>query len=228
MTSFEPVRAAAMLMVFVVGASLVLASCTKGSDPVSGSTTDEAFESPVEMVAMPPKFARKCRSEAPLAPACPARVPRSNPRSLNRPYARKDGPDKFLRKTYLFDLSYEAPTARLSRRSAPPDVLHMYVISSPDLDHLFGAFKWPTELVGEPTVRPPKERRQPMLLDRPTWAGRSGELVLAPAYPFGGMNGEHLIFRWSEDETEYAITLHSWLPFTETIGTLRAIVESVP
>lgn len=59
-------------------------------------------------------------------------------------------------------------------------------------------------------------------------AGKAGELVLAPPFPLGGMNGNHLAFRWRASGREHAVTPHGWEPFLETVGTLRSIVRSIP
>jgi hypothetical protein len=72
------------------------------------------------------------------------------------------------------------------------------------------------------------QRKRAVYLGRVRWAGRAGELVLAPPFPLGGMNGNHLAFRWRARGREHAVTLHGWEPFLETVGTLRAIARSTP
>lgn len=59
-----------------------------------------------------------------------------------------------------------------------------------------------------------------------TWGVKTGTLVLAPSYPGGGEQADHLIFRWRANATEYAIGLHAWEPLTQAAATLRAIVRS--
>jgi hypothetical protein len=53
-------------------------------------------------------------------------------------------------------------------------------------------------------------------------------LVLAPPFPVGGIDGDHLVFRWEDSELQYAISLHAWLPLAEVEATLKAIVVSSP
>jgi hypothetical protein len=60
------------------------------------------------------------------------------------------------------------------------------------------------------------------------WGTRDGTLVLAPSFPVGGIDGDHLIFRWQQDDTEYAVSLHAWKPLEGASATLRSIVESIP
>jgi hypothetical protein len=55
-----------------------------------------------------------------------------------------------------------------------------------------------------------------------------GSLILAPPYLYGGMAGNHLIFRWNEGGRSYAVSIHAWEPFLATVETLRRIVQSIP
>jgi hypothetical protein len=66
-----------------------------------------------------------------------------------------------------------------------------------------------------------------MYLGTRTWGRKTGVLVLAPPEPFGGESANHLIFRWRDGNTEYALSLHSWEPFTETATILSAVVRSI-
>jgi hypothetical protein len=69
-------------------------------------------------------------------------------------------------------------------------------------------------------------RRKLVFLGRATWGGHEGVLVLAPPYPLGGLQSNHLIFSWAGGSK--AVSLHGWEPFTEVPGVLRAVVESIP
>lgn len=45
----------------------------------------------------------------------------------------------------------------------------------------------------------------------------------------GGIVGNHLIFWWrSGHRHAYAVTLHAWEPFPETVAVLKRIVRSIP
>ena len=68
---------------------------------------------------------------------------------------------------------------------------------------------------------------RPVGLGSVTWAGKHGSLALAPPFPTGGSQGNHLIFRWREAGATYFLGLHAWEPFLETVSTLRRIVGSI-
>jgi hypothetical protein len=44
----------------------------------------------------------------------------------------------------------------------------------------------------------------------------------------GGIVGDHLVYWWRSYHRTYAVTLHAWEPFEETVAVLRRIVRSVP
>ena len=60
-----------------------------------------------------------------------------------------------------------------------------------------------------------------------TWGGRRGSVVLAPDFPAGGEQGNHLIFRWRKGNTELALGLHGWEPLSRAFATLHQMVVSV-
>jgi hypothetical protein len=85
-------------------------------------------------------------------------------------------------------------------------------------------FDWPS---AETTLRNGlmKERRTAaLLLGEAEWAGRRGQVVLAPPYGLGGLMGDHLIFRWQSGAREYALGLHAWEPLIEAVASLRSVV----
>lgn len=198
------------------------------SEATNGGAEKTPPPAPVAMEAMPARFAKKCRAQAAVAPACPARLPVPAEDPSSPPMARWYGPGELAPDASFFFVQWGAPSVKISGKSAPPEVLHLIVAGSPSLDALYDAFAWPTRLDEDPTAPPDKNRRKALLLGRPTWGGRSGDLVLAPAYPFGGQDGEHLIFRWKDGDMERSISLHAWLPIEDAMDTTRAIVESVP
>jgi hypothetical protein len=60
-----------------------------------------------------------------------------------------------------------------------------------------------------------------------TWGGRKGSVVLAPDFPAGGEQGNHLIFRWRKSGTDFALGLHGWEPLSRSFATLRQMVISI-
>ena len=54
------------------------------------------------------------------------------------------------------------------------------------------------------------------------WRGHHGSLVLGDCF------GNHLCYRWRQEGTNFQVDLHGWEPFTESVATLRRIVQSIP
>jgi hypothetical protein len=169
----------------------------------------------IAFMATPAAALRQCRSDVSLRPACPSRIPRV--RAL-RTYPRVvDG---------IFGLQLGGEIPDRPELQRPPHVLHIEVAIDrpPNLQ-----FKWPTTGAIKPHDGLLREaRRRPVYLGRARWAGKPGSVALAPAYPLGGSQGNHLIFRWREHGTWYVVGMHAWEPFTEALATLRRIVASLP
>jgi hypothetical protein len=72
-----------------------------------------------------------------------------------------------------------------------------------------------------------KKRTRAIFVGAYTWAGKSGTVVLAPTYPGGGEQGNHLIFRWHRSNVGCAVGLHGWEPLSQALATLRAMVRSI-
>jgi hypothetical protein len=73
-----------------------------------------------------------------------------------------------------------------------------------------------------------ERRTEGVVIARTTWGGLTGLLLLAPPYPFGGIHGDHLMFSWTTERTDYTVSLHAWKPLDQATVTLRQIVESIP
>jgi hypothetical protein len=181
--------------------------------------------SPVRMTATPAYILRVCRSSVLLHAACPRRLP----------YVAR------LRSQQAFDVvslcvagrpgclgihwdDLEIEASGIGDR--PPRFTHVSILAG-SLAKAF-PFAYP---VGGKRARLEnglfaRDRPRPIFFGAVVWGGRRGTLVLAPAYPVGGEEGDHLIFRWRRGATGYAIGLHAWEPLTRAEATLRAIVES--
>jgi hypothetical protein len=83
----------------------------------------------------------------------------------------------------------------------------------------------PNQVIPEADLGQRRERA--LLLARPRWTETTGILLLAPPYPRGGINGDHLVYVWRDDGVAYALSLHAWRPLREATATLRAVVESI-
>jgi hypothetical protein len=173
---------------------------------------------PLELITMPPAALARCRSSKRLRPACPTRIPRV---SEGRTYPRYGNP---VRSTFGIERGGEFPGKPELNR--PPTMLHLEISAGPD-EGL--RFPWPT---GDPAPSFQSvlrtERDAPLLLGEVTWGEKHGTLVLAPPYPTGGSQGNHLIFRWRQEGTTYLVGLHAWEPISETVLVLRTIIYSIP
>lgn len=195
-------------------ALLVCAACVSSSQP------PEVEDTAPEMMAIPGSLLDKCTDVDDLEPVCPTKVPLVIDEG-HRARAFRSG------QSSVFFVEWSGPYPGLSRRNAPPRFAHVNVIASP-VDHPF-ASTWPTRATTalEELDGAPKKRDEPLLLGAYTWAGKKGEVALAPSFPAGGIEGDHLIFRWIEADTAYSISLHAWKPAVESFDALRAVVASL-
>jgi hypothetical protein len=200
--------------------ALCCATLLACSGCVSSPQPPEAQNTAPNMMVIPGPLLEKCTDVAELEPACPTQMPQVIAED-RRARAFRSG------QSSVFFAEWSGPYAGLSRRNAPPRFAHVNVIASP-VDHPL-AFNWPTGATTalEGLNNAPKKRGEPLLLGAYTWAGKKGEVALAPSFPAGGIEGDHLIFRWVEAGTAYSISLHAWKPAVESFDALRAVVASV-
>lgn len=156
-----------------------------------------------------------------LRPACPELVPEA-PYDPGSPVfvarGRRGLPHLGLRG---FELQWGAEHPGEPELDRPPATVHLVVSEG-----------WGVLLAPQRRERPrdgllAERRRAPVFLGRVRWAGKRGELVLAPPFPRGGIEANHLRFTWQEGRTVYGVSLHGWEPFTEVRPVLRAVVQSI-
>jgi hypothetical protein len=171
------------------------------------TTTTASPADPVELVPMPRGALGTCRSSPRVRPICPRLVPEA-------PYERQ--PEVYVaellrggrRFPEAFNLSWGAENPTRPERNRPPRLSHVVIVA--------GALGRTLQGV------------EARVLRRAEWGDRPGTLALAAPFPRGGLHGDHLVFRWREDDHEYAASLHTWKPRAETVETLEAIVDSMP
>lgn len=109
----------------------------------------------------------------------------------------------------------------------PPAWSHV-IVQAGNLAHAF-PFKYPT--VGRRVTHLDglfaRARSHAIYLGTFTWGGRRGSVVLAPDFPAGGEQGNHLIFGWRKGKTDLALGLHGWEPLSQAFATLRKMVTSI-
>jgi hypothetical protein len=205
---------------------LVAASAWPSAPAVAPASAIVAGPRPVRMVATPGYVLRVCRRSALLAHACPGLLPAVSHLSSEHPYTAslcRAGARGCLGLRWDdLELQHAGPGNR------PPRWAHVSVLAG-RLDHAF-SFAYPA---AGPAVTPrdglfAPARRRPLFLGRRRWGRASGTLVLAPSYPSGGEQGDHLIFRSRHGGVEFAVTLHAWEPLLQAVATLRAMVRSIP
>ena len=169
----------------------------------------------LELMPTPPAVLARCRLDRRLRPACPLRIPRI------------PGWDTYPRVVEgIFGIQRGGEIPGKPELMRPPRILHVEVAVDPDR---FVPFRWPASgavAVHDGLVR--EERSKPVLLGAAAWGGRQGSVALAPGYPVGGSQGNHVMFRWREGGETFVVGLHAWEPFTEAYATLRRIVASLP
>jgi hypothetical protein len=187
----------------------------------------------VVLVPMPVSALRLCRASTLIRAACPTRVPRV-PRSRSKQIARyavqlcRGGkPGCFSVGTDLFNLQRGGEDPLNPRHNRPPRMVHL-VIFGGNLSRAF-PFVYPTRArvrVHDGLMK--GNRSHPVYFGHVRFGNRRGTLVLAPPGAPGGLQANHVIFRWRRSDAELAVGLHAWEPFTEAVATLRRIVDSIP
>jgi hypothetical protein len=206
----------------VVVVTTLLCACTAHSVPSSepsAPTTSASVSPHTALGAAPRRFTSQCYSA--LSPdVCPTELPLTDGR---------DVVDVFRQRNAFVSISftYGGPYPQLTAKNAPPRFVHIELRTGQHLDVANGAFRFPSVAPREPIDLPDSYPRHAVAIGSYTWGSKSGILVLAPAYPAGGSDGGHLIFRWSSDERHSAISMHAWAPLSDSVAALQQIVASI-
>jgi hypothetical protein len=195
----------------VATALLASAACATNPDGTSAPSGPK-----VELMPLPTTHIDECRRFPRLQPVCPTSIPVVKA-SRKRAQAFKSGPNHFV-----FFSEWSGPYPGVTAKNAPPRFVHV-VVHARVFDKAF-SLQWPTETTALPDRIP--KRREPILLDNVTWYGKSGWLVLAPSFPTGGIDGDHVVFQWAEGGVQYAISIHGWSPLNASIEALEADLGS--
>jgi len=190
--------------------------------PAPPPTTTEPDADEVGLVPTPAGALRRCRRAPAVAPACPREVPEAPYDSTSPIYVAESYPGAQAGERF-FSLQWGAEHPGEPELDRPPATVHVVVSAAPDNER--------GPAVRRATVRDgllEEPRRTYLILGRVTWAGRRGALLLAPPFPRGGIEANHLVFAWTARGRNRKVSLHAWEPFTEVPDVLRAVVESVP
>jgi len=196
---------------------------------VAGARSGPRLPQPLRLTPAPKYVLRLCRTSGVLAPACPSRIPFITHLRGERAYDLVSLCRPRMRG--CAGVSWDDFNIGASGNGdRPPLWLHLAIFAGRLTGTRAFPFHYPTRgrAVGLMNGLFAQARTRALFLGRVRWGNRTGTLVLAPGYPTGGQQGDHLIFHWSHGPVEYALGLHGWEPFLQTVSTLRAIVRSIP
>lgn len=207
-------------------AAVVLVGCGQHAAAPGEHTTQTLPARAVRMMATPPRVLRLCRRSPLLRAICPRQLPFVNHLSSEPAYTaslcRVGHPGcAGLR---WDDLEIE----HAGDGSHPPIWAHLSIAAGEFRHGRPTEFHWPTN---HTPVAPHNglwkaKRRRALFLGNVRWGTRTGDLILAPSYPAGGMMSDHLIFYFRSHGHDQLLSLHAWEPFDQAVATLRHIVLS--
>lgn len=217
-------RAMRIVVASLAGAALVAVAVTALA--VRSGDDDQTVminAKPVRMIAAPRPVRAAC-AEFNLTKSCPVRLPyvSGDGHWLIRG-CRPGGPGCGGVSWLQLDLEHIEREADVP----PPRWVHVEIFAG-DLDRAF-RFRYPA---GHRSPMPladgafRRHRAGAVYFGEVTWSGRRGSLVLAPGYPTGGTQGDHLIFRWRDSNGDHAVGLHAWEPLAEAAATLKQMLAS--
>jgi hypothetical protein len=174
----------------------------------------------VPMMPIPPKAGELCRSTAGGVLGCPELVPRTETAPRFKAF-------KPFRDHAVFFAEWSGPYPGIVRRNRPPRFAHL-VVQAGDLERGL-AFAIPAagSMQGSGGVVA-RRRSEAISYGQRSWGGKQGLLVLAPSFPHGGIDGDHLMLIWESNGIDHSVSLHAWLPLVEAEATLRKVVMSTP
>jgi hypothetical protein len=200
----------------LVLAAVLTAGCSGSAEPAGPGPGAQA----VPMMSLPEGLATACRSAAGGALPCPRLVPETRGPQRSEIFEPRAG-------HLVFFAEWSGPYPGITPKNSPPRFVHL-VVQRGALDAML---EFPLPAGGAAaavTGEPSRQRREALLMGRPRWGGRQGRLVLAPPFPRGGIEGDHLMFVWKQDGQDHTVSLHAWLPLREVTAALRKVVESIP
>lgn len=209
-----------MRALFTVGAALAL-TLSVSSSARPASSPHSSFRPRMERTA--PYILAYCRQSKRLPLACPHLLP-----FMAQPQPHWETSVCVVGRPGCQGLTWDdLSLVDAGYGNRPPAWSHISIYAG-DLKAAF-RFTYPTR-----GVRPrhldglfAKARTRAIFMGSYVWGGREGTVVLAPGYPGGGEQGDHLIFRWRDSGIGCALGLHAWEPLAQAFEMLRAMVRSI-
>jgi hypothetical protein len=223
------------LRLLIAIACVALAGCWGGDEGSEAPTRDletgpaetgteetpEPMDEEVTLVPMRPQTLRRCRRFPEIADICPLLGPegRFGPGSgAYQAFSRDPSPRVY---GAIFSLQQGGEHPGRPELDRPPATVHVVVAATPPFRRALP----PRVKLQDGLME--QRRRGLVSLGRARWGGHEeGILLLAPPFPRGGLQANHLILSW--DAGSKSVSLHGWEPFTEVPEVLRAVVESIP
>jgi hypothetical protein len=207
--------------VFVVLGCAMLAGC--GAAGPRESRQAARRNAAIAFERLPARALATCRRSPAVRAACPTIVPATASGGRLVTFARLIWGGK------IFEFGTGGEVPGHPELDHPPQFVHL-VVAGGDLARLF-PFRLPPSkpMVGIRNGLRRKPRATAVSFGRFAWGCRRGNLVLAPSPSMnGGIVGDHLVYWWRSHSRTYAVTLHAWEPFRQTVAVLKRIVRSVP
>jgi hypothetical protein len=195
---------------------LGLLGCIEAQGDQSLASPFRRLPDPAPLVTTPENVINKCLATRAVREVCPGQVPKTDERYRTDAFSPRRG-----HRTFFAESS--GPYPGITQKNAPPRFAHINL----QVGDLSKALPFPFRFQGRPVRLPqpiPRKRTDPLFLGRFRWGERTGALVLAPSFPTGGIEGDHLMFGWEQGGIDYAISLHAWKPLDECAATLKSIV----
>jgi hypothetical protein len=222
----------------VLGLLLGLTSCTAEERPLEDAHSPSPHlpqPSPMLSLAAPPdEVLATCTRVRILLTACPRAIPLFGQAKF-RTHSFSSGPYA----TFTAEAGsgpYEEP-----EKNSPPGFVHV-VAQGGDLSKAFETFTYSTAESFEPEdgLMLSRDRRELAMLGQAgktpralylgtvTWNDMTGDLVLVPSFAFvDSIHADHVLFLWQTAGNDYALSVHAWEPFTESVAALEAMVVSL-
>jgi hypothetical protein len=174
---------------------------------------------PVAMTPPPEWFTRACRSLHTRL-ICPARIP-AGPTNYVSVLVEPRWRSSHGQSDDLLSVEWGAPHPDPAR-NRPPAFAHLE-LSAGDLGLDGHVDAGPVAARDGMMAGREGEAAAPVvMLESSNWRGHGGRLVLGDCF------GNHLCYRWRQGAAILQVDLHGWEPFTESVATLRQVVQSIP
>lgn len=197
----------------LAGTTVVLAAVAVASAAAAPHTSTATASRRLAVVAprmerTPPYVLGYCRRSNKLPSACPKLLPR-----MSQPSPHWETSVCLAGTSGCLGLTWDVVDLVDAGNGARPPIWSHITIYAGKLTTAF-PFAYPTHGVHPRRLGGlfAKTRAKALYLGSYRRGNKLGTVVLAPSYPGGGEQADHLIFRWKHDSIDFAIGRHGWEP----------------